>query len=46
MDALMEGSLVKEHNIYMYIQGTRENTDLHPLQGVLWCNASFPCTVL
>ena len=41
MDAHMEGSLVKEDNIYKHIQGTRENTELHRLTGVLRCNAIF-----
>lgn len=41
MDAHMEGSLVKEHNIYTHIQGTRKNTELHRLTGVLRCNAIF-----
>ena len=42
MDAHMEGSLVKEDNIYKHIQGTRENTELHRLTGVLQCKAIFP----
>ena len=42
MDAHMEGSLVKEHNIYTHIQGTRKNTELHRLTRVLQCNAIFP----
>ena len=38
----MEGSLVKEYNIYTHIQGTRKNTELHRLTGVLRCYAIFP----
>ena len=42
MDAHKEGSLVKEHNIYTHIQGTRKNTELHRLTGVLGSNTIFP----